>query len=155
MRKNKPVLVFAYSARSLIYHTQRGGSTAEPIPPVSGQVHPNTVQLRIPHQERGGKKGRKEDKEAVQMAYSSHQQKSEPKDTPHDREHNGKWVARQGLPPDGYGIAARGDQAEHDRRAFGHLPDVGNTRTKNEYGDHHLLADRFASLSQFVSAPGV
>src|SRR2546429_5892981 len=24
----------------MIYHTQRGGSTAEPIPPVSGQVHP-------------------------------------------------------------------------------------------------------------------
>src|SRR6266566_4375559 len=35
---------------------------------------------------RDRKKGRKQDKEAVQMAYFCHQQNSERKDMPHDRE---------------------------------------------------------------------
>src|SRR5215475_883067 len=101
---------------------------------------------------RDGKKGRKEDKEAVQMAYFCHHQKVERKDMPHDHEHSGKRVARQGLPPDRHGIVARSDPAQPDRRPFGDLPDVGRARAQNEYGHHRVLADRLACVSQLVSA---
>jgi LuxR family maltose regulon positive regulatory protein len=100
---------------------------------------------------RDRKKGRKEDKEAVQMAYSSHHHNPERKDMPHGRNDSREWVARQGLPPDRYGIAARSDPTKPDRRAFGDLPDVGRTRAKNEYGDHRVLADCLACVSQLVS----
>src|SRR5260370_10721438 len=77
---------------------------------------------------RDRKKGRKEDKEAVQMAYSSHHHNPERKDMPHRRNDNRERVAIQHLPPDRYGIAARSDSTKPDRRDFGDQPEVGRTR---------------------------
>src|SRR5258708_12470374 len=71
---------------------------------------------------RDRKKGRKEDKEAVQMAYSSHHQNPERKDMPHGRNDSREWVARQCLPPVQYGIASSNDSPNPDRRPFRDLP---------------------------------
>src|SRR5260221_7251374 len=91
-------------------------------------------------------KGENEDKEAVQMAYSSHQTLQERKDMPHDCYDTRKRAARQGLSAPEPGIAARRLACQPDRRASGDLSDVGTTRTPTEYGGHRLLADRPAPL---------
>src|SRR5205807_3483435 len=95
---------------------------------------------------------RKEDKEAVQMAYCCHHYDPERKDMPHDRNESANGVGKQGLSPDRHGIASRSDPAPLDRRAFGDLPDVGTTRAKNEYGHHDVLADRPACVSKALAA---
>src|SRR6266404_4471733 len=91
-------------------------------------------------------KGENEDKEAVQMAYSSHQTLQARKDMPHDCYDTRKRAARQGLSAPEPGIAAGRLACQPDRRASGDLSDVGTTRTPTQYGGHRLLADRPAPL---------
>src|SRR5258708_27954443 len=91
-------------------------------------------------------KGENEDKEAVQMAYSSHQTLQERKDMPHDCYDTRKRAARQGLSAPEPGIAAGRLACQPDRRASGDLSHVGTTRTPTQYRDHRLLADRPAPL---------
>src|SRR5258708_6761038 len=138
---------------NLAYLTQQGGRGLCPLTGFRGV--PQYCSNKNTSSIRDRKKGRKEDKEAVQMAYSSHHHNPERKDMPHGRNDSREWVARQGLPPDRYGIAARSDSTKPDRRAFGDLPDVGRTRAKNEYGDHRVLADCLACVSQLVSTESV
>src|SRR6266699_6329737 len=89
------------------------------------------------------------------MAYRSHRKSEQRKDMPHESYDTGKRVGRQGLSPDRDGLVARSDPAKPDRRAFGHVPDVGRARTKNEYGHDHLLADSPASVSKPLPTEGL
>src|SRR6266566_4847942 len=100
-------------------------------------------------------KGENEDKEAVQMAYSSHHLLQPRKDLPHDRYDTRKRATGQGLSAPEPGIAARGLAGQPDRRASGDLSDVGTTRTQTQYGGHGLLLAGLASVSAALAASGV
>src|SRR2546425_13584 len=100
-------------------------------------------------------KGENEDKEAVQMAYSSHHLLQPRKDLPHDRYDTRKRAAGQGLSAPEPGIAARGLAGQPNRRASGDLSDVGTTRTQTQYGGHGLLLAGLASVSAALAASGV
>src|ERR1041385_8701711 len=99
----------------------------------------NTVQIKKPPL-RNRKKGGKEDEEAVQMAYCYHHSNAERKDKPHDRNDSANGVGKQGLPPNGHGNGARSHPTQPDRRAFGDVPNVGRTRTQNQYGHHRATS---------------
>src|SRR5258708_8741646 len=81
-------------------------------------------------------KGENEDKEAVQMAYSSHQTLQERKDMPHDCYDTRKRAARQGLSPPEPGIPAGRLACHPDRRPSANLSALPPPRTPTHSLDH-------------------